>query len=536
MRLTKSHNIVFLIPVVALLIGLLATAGDIRQSEAQRSQLLQQRFESDAALRMLVRDALAQRLQTHLQGFLQALATASSGELEQTIERAGNILSNNYGSDAASQIVHFYVATVDAEQRVLILHAYPRPELVGREIAQHPMLRDFDFSSATGRFDQIGFMASRENDLSFTSESPVAVRRHVFRYPGATVPVIGIVKLNLVEMQRYIDSELRALGPLPSLDVTIYEPATNQCLLRYRTDDGRFPCPSSPLDDALQFVSERNGLRTIISATPEYLKLFKANYPDSVTLELMFTLVATVIALLVALIIRGRLARADQEVTAYRGSLDSKEELTEAIHTIVADNLTQLVALAQRVKEAPSMADAERRYLDIAQSEMSQMRLSLDAKIMADRNAQGHKHTEGDGETFSVDEVAKTVEAELKRLGSDEGIETRVLLDDSLKTDIEGSAYWVESALLAFINASLTFTDEGFIELSLWTEASKSGEPELLARIRDAGVEWSLDPPELDHASLTVLKDILKGLGAAIYSTPASITGSQEHVIRFNRA
>ncbi len=70
----------------------------------------------------------------------------------------------------------------------------------------------------------------------------------------------------------------------------------------------------SPLDDALQFVSERNGLRTIISATPEYLKLFKANYPDSVTLELMFTLVATVIALLVALIIRERLASADQEV------------------------------------------------------------------------------------------------------------------------------------------------------------------------------------------------------------------------------
>ena len=52
-----------------------------------------------------------------------------------------------------------------------------------------------------------------------------------------------------------------------------------------------------------------------------------------------------------------------------------------------------------------------------------------------------------------------------------------MLLDDSLKTDIEGSAYWVESALLAFINTSLTFTDEGFIELSLWTETSSSGEP-----------------------------------------------------------
>lgn len=64
--------------------------------------MLQERFESDAALRLLVRDALAQRLQTHLQDFIQALATTNSIELGQTIERAGNILSSNYGSDSAS--------------------------------------------------------------------------------------------------------------------------------------------------------------------------------------------------------------------------------------------------------------------------------------------------------------------------------------------------------------------------------------------------------------------------------------------------
>ena len=535
MRLMKSHNIAFLIPVVALIVGLLATVADVRQYEAERNELLQERFESDAGVRLFVRDTLAERLQTHLRGFLQDLAATNVGGLEQTIDHAGTILSNNYGSDSASQIAHFFVATVDAEQRVLIAHAYPRTELVGQEISEHPMLRDFDFSSATGRIDQIGFMASRENDLSFTSESPVVVRRHVFRYPGGATPVIGIVKLNLVELQRYIDSEVRALGPLPELEVTVYEPSTNNCLLRYRADRGSFPCPESSPNDGLEFVSERNGLRTIVTATPEYLKLFKANHPVSFALELMLALVATGVTLLVALIIRARLASADQEVTAYRGSLDSKEELTEAIHTIVKDNLTQLIELAQRVKEAPSMADAERRYLNIAQSEMSQMRLSLDAKIMADRNLQGHKPYEGEGEMFSVGEVAKTVEAELKRLGVAEGIEIRVLLDDSLKTDIEGSAYWVESALLAFINTSLTFTDEGFIELSLWTETSKSGEPELFARIRDAGVEWSLEDPGLDHASLTVLKDILEGLGAAICSTPVSITGNQEHVVHFSR-
>ena len=66
MRLMKSHNIAFLIPVIALIAGLLATAADVRQFEAERNEILQERFESDAALRLLVRDALAQRLQTHL--------------------------------------------------------------------------------------------------------------------------------------------------------------------------------------------------------------------------------------------------------------------------------------------------------------------------------------------------------------------------------------------------------------------------------------------------------------------------------------
>ena len=66
MRLMKSHNIAFLIPVIALIVGLLATVADVRQSEAERNELLQEQFVADAALRLLTRDALAQRLQTNL--------------------------------------------------------------------------------------------------------------------------------------------------------------------------------------------------------------------------------------------------------------------------------------------------------------------------------------------------------------------------------------------------------------------------------------------------------------------------------------
>ena len=535
MRIAKSHNAVFLIPVIALVVGLIATAGDIRRSEKQRYELLQERFESEAALRFLVLDALAQRLETHLRGFIQALAATTAEEVGETIERAGSLLSSNYGSDSASQTVHFFVVTVTPEQRIVIAHAYPRPELVGQEISGHPMLRDFDFKGPFGRIDQIGFLASRENDLSFTSASPVLVRRHLFRHPGAT-PLIGIVKINLIEVEKYIDSELRGLGPLPQLEVTHYDPETDRCLLLYRTGTGGLPCENESVVEGLQFVSEKNGLRSVVNPTPEYVQRFELENDTTPFLEMVLTLAATVFSLLVALIIRARLNSAEQEVTAYRGSLSNKDALTGAIHSIVTENLTQLIQLAQRVKEAPDMADTERRYLNIALSEINQMRLSLDAKIMQDRSEQGREPIQDDRESFSINSVAKVVEAELKRLGSDENIETRVLLDDSLKIDIRGSAYWVESALLAFINASLAFSDEGFVELSLWTETSRSGEPELLARIRDAGVEWSLDDPALSHASITVLRTILDGLGATSFSSAASIAGSQEHVIRFKSA
>jgi hypothetical protein len=226
------------------------------------------------------------------------------------------------------------VVTVTPEQRIVIAHAYPRPELVGQEISGHPMLRDFDFTGPFGRIDQIGFLASRENDLSFTSASPVLVRRHLLRYPGGTLPLIAIVKINLVEMEKYIDSELRGLGPLPELALAHYDPETDRCLLLYRTGTGGLPCENESVVEGLQFVSEKNGLRSLVNPTPEYVHRFELENGTTPFLEIALTLAATFFSLLVALIIRARLSSAEQEVTAYRGSLLNKDALTGAIHSI----------------------------------------------------------------------------------------------------------------------------------------------------------------------------------------------------------
>jgi len=231
--------------------------------------------------------------------------------------------------------------------------------------------------------------------------------------------------------------------------------------------------------------------------------------------------------------VRERLVKAEQAVSVYEGSLNSKYALTSAIHTIVADNLEHLGELAQRVKDAPETAETERRYLNIALSEMSQLRLSIDAKIMADRDEQQGQTINIENEAFSLDILAQKIESELKRAALSEGVEARVLLDESFKGVATGSEYWIESALLAFINASLAFTDEGLIELSLWTESSLSGQRELFARIHDTGVEWSLNDPTIDHSAVTMLRLILKGLGATFSAQNVPRDGHQEHTIHF---
>jgi signal transduction histidine kinase len=245
------------------------------------------------------------------------------------------------------------------------------------------------------------------------------------------------------------------------------------------------------------------------------------------------TLLATLVALLAAWAVRSRLAGADEQIDAFQGSLSNKEVLTGLIHSTVIDNLEQVVDLARRVKDAPGVGVDEQRYLNIALSEMGQLRLNLDSSIMANRESLVSEKLIDDDEELDVHHLATTVQDELQRLAADEGLDCRVLVDDDLPQLIRGSGYWVESALLALINTALNFTDEGFIELALWTELSLEGEPELRARIRDTGLGWSLEDETLDHPTLDVLRGILNGLDAVIVSSDVSTGTGQEHVIHF---
>jgi hypothetical protein len=536
MQIRTTYNIVFLMPLAVFFLGLLAVSASTERAQQAFEERYRAGFEADAAVRVLVRDALAVRLQGYLRTYVSAVSSAPSLSMDEALQRAFNALAQNFGADSSSTVLHFYVATLNPQGRVIIVQSYPREELVGRDITDHPIMDEFDFLTPSGVIRQTVYRASPDTDLSFTTEGPIAIRHHVFRSERFEGPLFGIVKQNLVEIERYIDRELRVLGPLPALAVTHHDPETGRCVLAYRPDTGEMPCADLEHSDPLSLLysSERQGFQSSIRPTETYAKTVVQQQRSVFALtELVLTLLATLVALLAAWAVRSRLAGADEQIDAFQGSLSSKDALTGLIHSTVIDNLEQVVDLARRVKDAPGVGVDEQRYLNIALSEMGQLRLNLDSSIMAGRDSLAPNAMFSDHEEISVHDLVKTLQDELQRLAADEGLDCRVLVDDDLPELIRGSGYWVESAILAFINAALNFTDEGFIELALWTELSLEGAPELCARIRDTGLGWSLEDEALDHPTLDVLRVILNGLGAEIVSSDVSTGTGQEHVIRF---
>ena len=536
MQIRTTYNIVFLMPLVVFVLGLLTVSASTERAQQAYDERYRAGFEADAAVRVLVRDALAERLEGYLRTYVSVATSVPSLSRDEGLRGAFSALVQNFGADSSSAVLHFYVATFNPQGRVIIVQSYPREELVGEDITDHPMMEGFDFFTPPGVVRQTVYRASPGNDPSFSSEGPIAIRHHVFRSERLQGPLFGIVKQNLIEIERYIDRELRTLGPLPALAVTHYDPETGSCVLAYRPDSGEIPCPtpehSGPL--SLLYSSERQGFQSSIRPTETYAKNVLQQQRSIFALtELVLTLLATLVALLAAWVVRSRLTGADEQIDAFQGSLNSKEALTGLIHSTVIDNLEQVVDLARRVKDAPEVGVDQRRYLNIALSEMGQLRLSLDSSIMASRNSLVSDTALGDQEEIDVHDLTKTVQDELQRLAADEGLDCRVLVDDDMPELIRGSSYWVESALLAFINTALNFTDEGFIELALWTEVSLEGAPELCARIRDTGLGWSLEDETLDHPTLEVLRVILNGLGAVMVSSDVSTGTGQEHVIRF---
>jgi len=527
-------NSIFLLPVVALVVGLISVDAANDRAQALYDARFQERLEADASLRLMIRNFAIETASQDFDELIALMSARSFAGVDILNDTATETLVDSYGERLSSQYFHLIVGSVTKEGEVYVKYAFPRRELVGREMSSHPMLAGFDLDLAPPFTDQIAYRASRDNDLSYTSEGPLVVRRMLVAIPNLDEQLLIIIKVNGVDIQRATDAFLRELGPIPKLKSYHFEPGSNNCMMVYSAGVGEKPCPVAGMDLSGSVVSEKFGSVLYLTPTEAYIREFEGGRPPFAYTELLVTLVASALAWAIAVFFRRRLSESERELRAYRGSLDSKDELTTALHTMVIDNLDQVSALARRVKGADGIDTEERRYLNIALSEIGQLRLSLDAQIMADADSREDLQARARKGEIDTKELCRSIRRELARIADDEGIECRLLADDELPESLPGSQYWVESAMLALINASQSFTDEGFIELSIWVEASMQGQPELHVRCRDTGISWSAEDGDY-HAAVAMLKNILNGLGAQLARKPLQSGIGQEHLIQFIR-
>ena len=525
-------NTVFLLPVVALVVGLISVnVANERQRELYNDRF-QERFEFDATLRVLIRDFAIETVMRDFQKLVAEMSARSDTGVDIASDPAIESLVASFGAQLSSQYLHLIVGSISEQKEVFVDYAFPRTELVGREISSHPMLANFNLDFAPPFTDQVFYDGSPDNDLSYTAEGVIAIRRVRAAFPNFDRQFVFIVKANSVELQSATDAFLRELGPIPKLTYTAFDPISNQCLLVYVAGVGEKPCPKGDQDFSGAVVSEKFGAVGYVTATDAYIQAFEGGRPPFAYTELFATLVASALAYVIALFFRRRLGEAERELLLYQGSLNSKDQLTAALHTMVTGNLEQVSSLARRVKKAEGIDSEERRYLNIALSEIGQLRVSLDAQIMADTRLRDGQQELVEVGLVDTSRLCQNVRQELERIAEDEGLDCRLLADDDLPASLSGSQYWMESAIVALINVSQSFTDEGFIEVSVWAETSMQGEPELYVRCRDTGISWSSEQAT-EHGAVSALHSILSGLGAHVESHPLQTGVGQEHVIHF---
>ena len=130
MQIRTTYNIVFMIPLTVFILGLLAVSASTERAQQAYEERYRAGFEADAAVRVLVRDALAARLQGYLRTYVSAVSSAPSLSTDEALGRGFTALMQNFGADSSSTVLHFYVATLNPQGRVIIMQSYPREELL----------------------------------------------------------------------------------------------------------------------------------------------------------------------------------------------------------------------------------------------------------------------------------------------------------------------------------------------------------------------------------------------------------------------
>jgi len=491
------------IAALTLLLGLLMwdVTSRLQASRTILTQQYEATFKKDASRREGMRDLLARDVQSATQLALYSLSALN--ELD-TDEARASLLKEAFSSIGFSlrnsryDFFETYLVQETPDGQLLLRGRYPSEASVeGVSVADTPLFSHVDLANVK-LFESNNeiYQVQESTLLKITSPQPVLIStRLIFEGDRGLSRWFMVHRVGIADTHRSIDLiGQQMVGGTTPMRIVSVDARTDKCQLAWDTAIGIVDCDGVDLDHGLSY---RTAYDTEVSRALTY-SIYQPNDAYSV-LRMPVSeaepqwragipvLLMLLLLLTTAAYMRFRATSADT-LRSFADSLLVKDSVNTSIHDVLSRQLERMSQFAFAMRDG-DIPESERRYFDIAISEFMQASLSLNTlRLESPPISVGQRPTI---EKVDVKQLASLAQMVLDVSTIDTSVDAKVLSADDLPDTVLGYSYSIQTALMAALSLSAETTDEGRIEVSLWTEEVEGFEC-LYLRIIDSGIGWGL--------------------------------------------
>ena len=497
------------IAALTVLLGLLMwdITSRLSDSRAIITQQYEATFQKDASRREGMRDLLARDVQSATQ-----LALYSLSELNEvdTDEARAEILKDAFSGigfalrNSRYDFFETYLVQETSDGQLLLRGRYPsKAPLEGVSVANTPLFDHVDLATVELFESNNEIYQVKESPLlKISSPQPVLIStRLIFEDDKGLSRWFMVHRVGIADTHKSIDliGQQMAGGTTPMRIVNV-DARTGKCQLVWDVAIGVLDCEEADLDRGLSYET---AFDTEISKSMTY-SVYQPNdaynalkMPLSESAPRWRAAIPLVLALFLLITTAAYMrykATSTDTLRSFADSLLVKDSVNSSIHDVLSRQLERMSQFAFAMR-AGDIAESERRYFDIAVSEFMQATLSLNTLRLESPPTSANQRPAI--EKIDLNQLASLGQMVLEVSTIDTPVDAKFLNSDELPETILGYSYSVQTALVAAISLSAETTDDGRIEVSLWTEEVE-GFDCLCLRIIDSGVGWGL---ALDQAS-----------------------------------
>ena len=498
------------IAALTVLLGLLMwdITSRLSDSRAIITQQYEAIFQRDASRREGMRDLLARDVQSATQ-----LALYSLSELNEvdTDEARAEILKDAFSGigfalrNSRYDFFETYLVQETPDGQLLLRGRYPsKAAIEGVSVANTPLFDHVDLA-AVELFESNNEIYQVEESplLKISSPQPVLIStRLIFEDDTGLSRWFMVHRVGIADTHKSIDliGQQMVGGTTPMRIINI-DARTGECQLAWDVASGALNCEDIDLQHSLNYRTE---YETDVSRSMTY-SVYQPNdaynalkMPISESAPRWRAAIPLVLALFLLLTTAAYMryrAMSTDTLRSFADSLLVKDSINSSIHDVLSRQLERMSQFAFAMRDG-DIPESERRYFDIAISEFMQATLSLNTLRLESPPTSANQRPKI--EKIDLKQLASLRQMVLEVSTIDTPVDAKFLNSDELPETILGYSYSVQTALVAAISLSAETTDDGRIEVSLWTEEVE-GFDCLYLRIIDSGVGWGL---ALDEATV----------------------------------